>query len=194
MIPNREEVSIKQNRSYETRISNSALPYRAGSFCESVPSCLGLAAGAAGCKATQTPTQVDSPDAQTPPLTPQEWVQRNFQKPADKPVGQAPTLMAELRPVPQTTNSSLPPNPRNQSRALPTWQIRPPARRPKPVRRLRRPTPRLNPARQPRVPTLRPSWSLRRASLSAPLPTLLPRRPVGKSAGQSTGFSGHPDQ
>ncbi len=72
---------------------------------------LALAAGAAGCKATQTPTQVDSPDAQTPPLTPQEWVQRNFQKPADKPVGQAPTLMAELRPVPQTTNSSLPAEP-----------------------------------------------------------------------------------
>lgn len=72
---------------------------------------LALAAGAAGCKATQTLTQVDSPDAQTPPLTPQEWVQRNFQKPADKPVGQAPTLVAELRPVPQTTNSSLPAEP-----------------------------------------------------------------------------------
>ena len=106
---------------------------------------LALAAGAAGCKATQTPTQVDSPDAQTPPLTPQEWVQRNFQKPADKPVGQAPTLMAELRPVPQTTNSSLRPNPRNQSRALPTWQIRPPVSPPQ----TSAPTPAANPAPQP---------------------------------------------
>ena len=156
---------------------------------------LALAAGAAGCKATQTPTQVDSPDAQTPPLTPQEWVQRNFQKPADKPVGQARTLMAELRPVPQTTNSSLRRNPRNR--------IPGPCRPGRSDRQSAAPNQCADSGGQPRASTqpVNPGFRLCAQAGRSGEPACQPRcQPscragrVGKSAGQSTGFSGHPDQ
>jgi len=72
---------------------------------------LALAAGASGCKATPPLAQPHPPDAQTRPLTPQEWTQRNFPEESRQPSGRVPSLSTEPQRAPQTTNSNLPAEP-----------------------------------------------------------------------------------
>jgi len=48
-----------------------------------------------------------STGAQTRPLTPQEWAQRNFPEAANKPAGQARTLTNQLQGASQSTSSNL---------------------------------------------------------------------------------------
>ena len=65
---------------------------------------LALATGATGCRATPPLAQPQPPDAQTRPLTPQEWTQRNFPEGSPKASGQVPNLSPELARSPQTTS------------------------------------------------------------------------------------------
>jgi polysaccharide export outer membrane protein len=77
-----------------------------------------LLPGAVGCETAETPdrpifSQVDPASAQTRPLTPDEWVRRNFPKPADSAAGQPSPIAAQPQPTPQSTTTTLAAQPAN---------------------------------------------------------------------------------
>jgi protein involved in polysaccharide export with SLBB domain len=71
----------------------------------------GLAETNALRRATNALPASSSTGAETRPLTPREWLQRNFLERTDKPAGQARTLTTELPRAPQNTKSNLPAKP-----------------------------------------------------------------------------------
>lgn len=105
------------------------LPVALAHSVEAFLCALALTAATSGCKATPPLAPPHPPDAQTRPLSPQEWTQRNFPEESRNASGQIQNPPPGLQTSPQTTAANLPAEPANPP---PQANVPPPAAPPAP--------------------------------------------------------------